>query len=76
MPNKDEVLLSVSVALVLISEKCRFQASRTTDEEARRSLLEIDRHAKTAIRIVDEARRQSVYQEPIPGGRFGDGDYL
>lgn len=56
---KDQALLSAAVALTLISEKARFQAARTTDDEAKRSLLETNGHCTTALRIIQEARQNA-----------------
>lgn len=50
------LLLSAEVALVLISDKARFQAARTPDNEASTSLLEIVGHCEAGLRIIKEAR--------------------
>ena len=46
--------LTVSCALVLIAEKSKFQANRTTDTEANTSLLEIRQHAVFALNLLKE----------------------
>lgn len=56
--TKESDLLSMAVAFTLISEKARFQADRTTDATAKISLLEIDEHCKTGLRIIARARQQ------------------
>lgn len=64
---KEQALLSAAVALTLISEKARFRAARTTDEEAKLSLLETDAHCKTALRIIQGARSSSaVAAQAVP----------
>ena len=60
MDIREQALLSAAVAFSLISAKARSQASRTTNDTARISLLETDGHCKTALRIIADARQKAV----------------
>ena len=69
----DQALLSAAVAFVLIAEKARYQANSTKEQMVRLSLMEIDSHCKTAIRIIDDARKLTTPVEItlLPGASRG-----